>query len=100
MSYVQAGLVTDEELNIKADAAMPPPPSDVDLTAVFDFMARLGLEAKNALEHPEVRAFMRKTQVKAEEVKAEIRRREQKKSLLVWGLAAAGIGFLVIRRKR
>lgn len=69
------------------------------IASLFSFMSKLGLDVNNALTHPAIRAFMLQAGIKAEEVRAEQVRREQKTNLLLWGGVAAGILFLALRKK-
>ena len=69
------------------------------MNSLFDFISKTGMDVGNAINSPEVRAFMQQTGIKVEQVKAEEKRRKQKSNLLLWGGAAAVVAFLVLRKK-
>jgi hypothetical protein len=72
--------------------------------ALFDFIDKTKLDIELALTNPKVQAFMREAGIKAEEAKIalanEKRRRQEKSSMLKWGVAAAVLGFLILRKKK
>lgn len=95
--YVPVG-ISDEDLAFQAESGGGITPFN-PMTGLFDLIAQTGLDIDNALNAPEVRAFMQKTGIKVEQVKVEEKRRKQKGNLLLWGGAAAFVAFLVLRKK-
>jgi len=100
MSYAAIG-ITDEDLTFQATTTSGGTGSGNPLNSLFDLMESLKLKAEVALTDPRIQQFMQEAGIKAEQAKAEVvRRKAQKKNLILWGGAAAVVAFLVLRKKR